>query len=227
MGGDARRPVATHEGQVIGLPLIVGNGEYGAVGTDPFDAVRTLRGAAVRLPGGGIGAAQPEQRVLHTVQRQVLAEQLDDEDRHVDIVEEMQIDMGDGEAQRRLPPPQGDRQRRHVAPPEDADRRTAIAGPVVARFPLAIEEALHIGQEGHELAVMALAEFAGVLGELVRHLLPGAARPAQPFPMVLDLRARLQRHQLHRPQQDFAKPAHADRALVHGAPPPCPSFPTS
>ena len=91
-------------------------------------------------------------------------------------------------------------------------RNTRIGEPVVGvaaaalRSPLAVEEALHVGQEAHELVVVALVEAAGAAVVLVDVLAPGRslAHVAQQLPgraaariVVGDAR----RDQPKRPQQ--------------------------
>ncbi len=93
----------------------------------------------------------------------------------------------------------------HVLPAEDSHRRGAPLGFVPRPSTFAVEEALHVRQEGDELVVVALLELGGVAGELVDHFVPriALALSLEQFPVLLDLRALANRHQLQRPEQDL------------------------
>jgi hypothetical protein len=76
--------------------------------------------------------------------------------------------------------------RRDVVAAEDAHGRIAVAVAFrrAARAPLAVQEALHIRQEAHELVVVPLVEAAAVAGVFVDLLAPGrgVAHVAQHVP---------------------------------------------
>lgn len=63
--------------------------------------------------------------------------------------------------------------------------------------PLAVQQPLHVGQKGHELGVAVLGESRGV-GELVRHLAPGATAEQRPMPVRGGVRS--ERRELERPE---------------------------
>jgi hypothetical protein len=119
-----------------------------------------------------------------------------------------------------IAPLRADPHLRDVVAAEDAHRRigvaVALAG-LAARAPFAVQEALHIGQEGDELVVMPLVELAGVAGELVGHVFPRTVRQlAQDVPRPAPaVGVRWHRHQPQRPQQNLAQVAH--QRLVGGA----------
>ena len=159
----------------------------------------------VLLPISRIRAAEPMQRVLRERERQVVPEDLDDQDHDVDVVKEAKIDVRDAERHLRAigtgecHPDGGD-----VVAPEHADRR--IDRPAAAAaLALAVQEAPHIRQKRHELAVVALLELFRIAAELVAQLAPRVltARLRQDVPRFLDLRTLLDRHELQRPEQDF------------------------
>ncbi len=102
-----------------------------------------------------------------------------------------------------------------VAAPKYAHRPQAF---IFVALSLAVEKALHVGQEGHELLVMAFAEILRVIGELVGHFGPTARRDLlQQLPMALDLLPARMRDQLYRPQYDLAKLQHTRRQWECGS----------
>jgi hypothetical protein len=61
-----------------------------------------------------------------------------------------------------------------------------------------------VGEESHELAVVPLLEQARVHLKFIEQLLPWAV-PGAPkqFPVMVDLKALLERHQLQWPEEDL------------------------
>jgi hypothetical protein len=113
----------------------------------------------------------------------------------------------------------------HVIAAKHADRRFDDARARRAHR-IAIQEAPHIRQEGHELAVVARLELAGRAAELIAHFAPGIVRAAflEQFPVFLDLRASADRRELQRPQKDLPELADElgvlDSLIGHGFRPP-------
>ena len=119
------------------------------------------------------------------------------EDRNVDVVEEMQVDVREVEKRRCVVAGESDAGLREVGAPEYAHRPRA---PAFVAGSLAIEKALHVRQEGYKLLVVAFAEILRVGGELVGNLVPLARRALlQQFPVALDLLPARMRDQLNRP----------------------------
>src|SRR5690349_8563632 len=120
----------------------------------------------VRFPVRGITAAQPEQRVLRLRQRQIVPKHLDDENRHVDVIEEIQIHMrhaeghGDGMGAGECDPYLGD-----IAATKYTNAGLLLDVPV-APFSFSVEEALDVGEECDELAVMPFLKLMRVAREL-------------------------------------------------------------
>lgn len=212
MRAEGGRAIAAHRAEKLVAPLVIGDGEHLARGREPLDAPHAMAARAVVVPVGGIGAAEAVQGVLRARQAQVAGMDLDHEDGDVDVVEEVQVDVRDVEHHRvRLVAGERHAHPGEVAAAEDADRRFARRR--AALLALAVEEALHVRQEGHELAVVALLELRRITGELVGELAPGTLRAAalQHLPVLLDLLALADRHQLQRPEQDLAELAHDRR----------------
>ena len=138
----------------------------------------------MRVPAGRVGAAEAVQQVLRLRQRQVAGADLHVQQHQVDVQEEVQVDMHDVQQQRRIAGLRHHAHLGHVAAAEQPHRRAGRAG-VALRAAVAVEEALHIGQEGDELVVVAFVEVVGVAGvfvhllrqrQLRRQQLPGPAR---------------------------------------------------
>src|SRR6185503_7465795 len=107
---------------------------------------------------------------------------------------------------------------RDAPAPEHADRR--FTGRAASAPRLAVEEALHVGEEGHELRVVPLAELLVVVRELVLDLAPRGPGLAQALPRPLDLRV-VGRHDLERPEEDLPEVIDGRRVgdvLRHGSP---------
>ena len=201
-------------GEIARPVLVIGRREDLAGGGKPFHALGTVPSASAGLPVRRIRAADAVHRIQRTRERKVVSNQFQREDRNVDVIEEMQVDVRHIEKRRRVVAGEADAGLRDVAAPEHAHR------PQVAAFAarsLAVQKALHVRQESHELLVMALAEILRVVGELVGHLGPAAGRGLlQKLPMALDLLPPRMRDQLDRPQHDLAKLQHARRRLGCG-----------
>ena len=145
MRGNSRRAVLTDEGQEFVAALVVRAGEHLAGGRQPLAAPRTVAAAAIRLPVGRIGAAQSEQSLLPHVDRHVVGVELDAQKHDVDVVEEIEIDVLDGERQRRVALVEHRAHVRHVAAPHDLDGAFTVGPPYRLADALAVEEALHGG----------------------------------------------------------------------------------
>jgi hypothetical protein len=171
---------------------------------------------AVRPPVRRVGAPEPVQRVLDTGERDTIASELDGQDDHVDIEEEVEIDVrhveDDGLRLVGVHQPRA----LHVGPAQDPDRR--LASPGAAGRPLAVEESLHVGQERDELAVVPLLEERRLARELVVHLAPypgGVRHEALPGRGIRIVVTR--RHQLEGPEQDLVEvtDGRVGRSLKH------------
>ena len=206
----ARRPVLADERQKLLALRRVGCREHGPIGRQPLDLVHAVQALTVVFPGRGVGAGEPVKRVFRFVQGEVLAEHLDVQQHDVDVVEEVQVDMSNGQRDRHATGAGREPHRRDVIASEHAHRRAAgvrAARRLVAlRTTFAVEEPLHVRQERRELVVMAFLEVAGVASEFVRHLVPriSGSRLLEQFPVPLDLRPlTANRHQLQRPEHDL------------------------
>ena len=80
--------------------MVVRRGQYRTVRRKPLNASQTISARPV-VPEGRISATETKQRVLRTLQRQLVAEHLEGKDHDVRIQEEMQIDMRDAKCDRR------------------------------------------------------------------------------------------------------------------------------
>ncbi len=222
MRGQTRRAVLAGEAEEFLPILVIGRRQGFPIRRQPFNLAETASGLTVRLPVRRIGAAKAEQRVLRLFQTQILGINLHHQNGDVEIEEEIQIDMGDVEQDRRIAPVERHPRLGDVGAAEHLDRRLSvthiIAGAASAAF--AVEKPLHIRQKGDELGVMPLLKFTRVAGKLIGQLYPGIVRgQLQQFPVLLDLRT-LERHQLQRPEQDLPKMADliglAFFAMAHG-----------
>jgi len=131
-------------------------------------------------------------------------------------VEEIHVEVDDVQLDRGLALAQRQAQAGDVVAAEDVHRRIArrVVGRRMARAAFAVQETLDVGQEGDELAVMALLELARVVGEFVVDALPGmVGLPGlENFPVPSFLRVAGQRGQLQRPHQ--AGVQQANRGVV-------------
>jgi hypothetical protein len=164
---DARGTEAADESQVLAALLVVRGGQDPAVGGEPFAAPQAVAAAAIVVPVRRIGAAETVERVLYLSQVEIVGGDLDDEDDDVDVVEEVQVEVNDVEAQRRS---LSLKLIRTCA--TSSRRKTRIGDPPCCGLPsspppFAVEKALHVGQEGDELAVVTFLELLGIAGELV------------------------------------------------------------
>ena len=145
-----------------------------------------MPGPAIRFPVGRIRPAEAEQDVLRGREVLVAAEDLDHGNHDIEVVEEVQIDVGDAEVDGRAVALERDPHALHVAAPEDADRRLAGRRPpaIGDALAFAVEHALHVRQEVDELGVVPLLEGARIARELVHDLVPGlsgtGSRPGTP-----------------------------------------------
>ena len=208
---DARRPVAAHM-RHEGLALVrVGAGQHRAVAPDQLRHREAVQRAAVRVPARRVGAADAVHQLLHLGQRQAAAGHLDVEDHHVDVEEEIQMHMDDIQRHRRVAIAGSDTHLGDIATAEHPHRRPGIRRAAVLRAPLAVQELLHVGQEGHELVVVPLLEDAALDLQIVLHLAPrrSLAHVAQhlPRPLLRPQRTR-PRQQPQRPQQGEAEMLH-------------------
>jgi hypothetical protein len=224
---DARRAVLRHVLQE-GLALLrVGAREHAAVGAQPFHAGHAVQRRAVGLPAGGVGAPEAVEDLLRLRKAQVVRAHLQVEQHHVDVEEEVQVAMDHLQRDGRIARAGHHAHGRDVVAAEDAHRRIAVRPGAVGRAagaPLAVQKALHVGQEAHELVVVPLVEAAAVAGVFVDLLAPrrGVAHVAQQLPgaMVRALRALRARvglgvgrgvgrgHQPHGPQQRLPEMLH-------------------
>lgn len=217
---NAGRAVRPDEIEITGLVRIVGNGQHSAGGVQQADAGAAIGPRAVRLPGRGIHAAKPEQRLLRLVQRQIVAKKLGGDNGEINVVEKIQRSANDREIHWRalrlkLRPHRG-----HVPAPEDAHRRGAIGRASARLVAFAIQKSLHRWHESGELGVVALLETAPVASKGIGGLLPLARQPRQAFGMPHAGVGPGQRRQLHRPQQYLPELPHHRPLLVHETPRP-------
>ncbi|MNK66747.1 hypothetical protein D3C87_860720 [compost metagenome] len=220
--GDARCAVLGHVRQEGVALLRVGGGEHAAVGVQPLDAGHAVQGGAVGLPARRVGAAEAVEDVLRLRQAQVVGADLEVEQHHVDVEEEVQVAVNHVEGDRRLAGVRHQPHGRDVAAAEHAHRRIAVAACAVgaaARSAFAVQEALHVRQEAHELVVVALVEAAALAGVFVDLFAPGrgVAQVAQHVPgAVVRGRRAGRRHQAQGPEQRLPEMLH-DGAGGRGA----------
>ena len=205
--------------------LRVGGGEHVAVGAQPFDTGHAVQGGAVGLPARRVGAAEAIEDVLRLREAQVVGADLEVEQHHVDVEEEVQIAVNHVERDGGLAGPRHQPHGCDVAAAEDAHGRVAVAaravtaGAAAARSAFAVQEALHIRQEAHELVVVPLVEAAAVAGVFVDLLAPGRglAHVAQYVPgAVVRGRRAGRRHEAQGPEQRLPEMLH-DGAVSRGA----------
>ena len=198
--GDARRAVFGHVRQEGITILGVRAGQHGVVGGEKLHAGHAMQRLALCVPAGRVGAAEAVEQVLRLRQRQVAGADLHVQQHQVDVEEEVQVDMHDVQQQRHIARLRHQPHPGHVAPAEQAHRRAGGTG-VALRSAIAVQEALHVGQEGDELVVVPLVEVLGIAGVFV-HLLAPVRRQQLPGPRVRTLG---QRHQAQRPQQHLTQ----------------------
>ena len=214
--------------EVFGLALIVRGGEDRAVGGQQRHLRTTMRAVSIRVPRLGIGAAEPEQQLLGLLEGQIAPDDFDRHDRLIDVVEEIQLGPRHLKQQRLGPRAQRRPRLGDIAASEDAHRRGIVhLRPHFGAF--AEQEALHVGHERDEFAVVAFLEIGGIVGELVADLGPRAALGDQPLPVRAGAGAAEDRRELQWPDQDLAEFAHHVRcgrlvgpcafALLHGGSP--------
>ncbi len=191
---------------VVLLLLVVGYGEHGAGGVEPFDAPRAVAALARARPPRGVRAAEAKHHVLRALERNVVRPELDRENRDVGVQEEVQRDFVDVEDERDAVV-EGDANAKHVLASKHAQAALAGAARGLLAGHRAIDEALHVRQERHELLVIALADLARFDVELVALLAPRIAGAGllERLPVALHRDAGLDRHQLERPQHDLAE----------------------
>ena len=173
---DRRSAMLANVGEVFCAVVEIGNRQNLALVADPLDTAHAMAGAAVVVPLRREGAAEAVHDFLHAGQRQIVGVEFHRQDDDVHVVEEIQVDVLDAQIDDRAVHA-GDANERDIAAPIDADRRFAVAAQGAARATLAVEESLHVGQKGDELAVVPFLELGRVAGEFVQHLAPGVVGP--------------------------------------------------
>ncbi len=144
------------------------------------------------------------------------------QDDDVDVVEEVEIHMGDLENNRRRLVVQHGPHSGDIPTAVDANRRLAIAGQCFAADALAIQKALYVRQKRDEFLVVPFLEIVGV-AEFIFHFPPGTliAHRLQQFPILRDVRlSHSGVHHLQGPEQDLAEMTDhggsALRGFAHG-----------
>ena len=211
MRRDRRRAIAADVAEVFLLELVVRGRQHFAVYAQPLDAPRTVAALATAFPERGICAAEAEQRVLRPIQGDVVGVHLEGEHGDVGVEEEIEIGVRDLEDDRRAVLV-SDAHLRDVGAAEDPDAGFAVTLRGLLADTRAVQEALHVGQEGYEFLVMTLLEFEWIRGIFVPYFAPGirVAERFERFPVTLHLHAGLERHELQRPEDDLAEMAHDD-----------------
>ena len=145
------------------------------------------------------------------IQGDVIRMDLEGEHGDIGIEEEIQVRVCDLEHESRAVVERYAHPR-DIAAAEHADTRLAVALRGFLPDVRAVEEALHVGQEGHELLVVTLLEFQRVTRVLVVHLAPWTfcSQRLERLPMTLHLDTRPERHELQRPEQNLAEMTHDD-----------------
>ena len=218
-GADAGRPVAAHELQ-IAFPLFrVGACEHPALPVQQLGSMDVVHALSLLVPTRRVGPPEAVKQFQCGGQGQIVGCDLHVEQGHIHVEKQIEIHMGDTQADRRVARPQGDAQGRDIGAPIDGHRRRPAGLPVRrARTAFSIQKALHVGQEGHELFVVALLELRRVGGELVVDERPASAVGHQAVDAG-HIFAREAGPDLHRPDQDI--PEMADKVLwlrKHGSP---------
>ena len=218
MRPDPCRTVLSGKRQVLLAIMEIRLGQHLAARIEPLDTAHAVARLAVGLPAGRKGPPESVQRVLDPIQGQVVRVGLDHQDDDIHVVEKIEIDMLDRKIDL-LPIVVAQPRALHVGSAKHPDRGVSDAILVQPDATLAVQEALHVRQEGHEFAVVALLELAGIGREFVLDLAPGirAAALRQVLPVALHLLALTHRHQLQGPHQDLPEVAHDRHAgLGHG-----------
>ncbi len=169
--------------------------------------------APSRVPAGRVGAAEAVQQLLRLRQRQVVGADLDVEQDHVDVVEEVQVDVHDLQRDRRVAGPRHDAHRGDVAAAEHPHRR--VGGRVAAA---ALRRALRRTGSAARTAGSSRTRCSGArwkppaaAGVFVDDLAPrrGVAHVAQQLPRRRCTSSpATPRHQAQRPQQGLPQVAH-------------------
>jgi len=205
MRGEARGAMTTDELEILVALLVIRHREHFIVAGQPLGALEAVTACAVLVPVGWIGPAEAVHRVQHPVQGEILGEDLDHQNHHVDVVEKAEVDVRDVERHRLLRVSRvrhaylGD-----IGAAKDANRRFGISAPGPALC-VAVQEAPHVRQERDEFAVVPFVERARFAAERVRHLAPRIVtlRARQKVAVLLDLLAFPDWHELQRPEQDL------------------------
>src|SRR4029078_12944625 len=95
MRREAGGSLVSDERQVALALLVVGGGEDAAFLVEPMDARRAMQGLAGFRPAGRIGATEAIHDLVHDTEGQIRSPELEGEDHSVDVVEEVQVGMGD------------------------------------------------------------------------------------------------------------------------------------
>ena len=218
---EARRAMGADVRQVLRLVVEVGRGQHRAVVREPFGQLDAMRAMAVGRPRARIGPPEAVHRRFDLFESDVVRVDLDDRDHDVDVEEEVQVDVRDLEGPLALVTVAGPRAHAHlrdVRATEDADRRLLRmrlhrVGEQCG-LALAVEEAAHVRQEGHELAVVTLLELRRVDVELVGDFAPRARVVAQRRPVGTQRCVLGERGELQRPDQDLAEVANVLDGVV-------------
>ena len=134
--------------QILRAALVVGTGEHLAVRSEPLDAPRAVPRPAIGFPMRRIRSSEAEQDVLCGREIEVLAEDLENRNHHIQIEEEVQIDVGDAEVDGDAVAGERDPHALHIAAPKNADwrfagRRVCAVGHAL---PFPVEHALHMAR---------------------------------------------------------------------------------
>ena len=126
-----------------------------------------MQGLAGLRPAGRIGTPEAIHDLVHDAEGQIRSPELEGEDHGIDIVEEVQVGMGDLAGHRLGAFGKHDAYGRDVGAPVDPQGCIAVAK--VAHRPrgIAVQKALHMRQEAHELAIVPLLERVALDAELV------------------------------------------------------------
>ena len=131
----ARARVADHDQRVAAavgrreqLALLrVGACHHRRLRVDPLDAVRGVQRAPARVRARRVGAADAVDLLLGLDQRQVVGAEFEIQQHHVDIEEEVQVDVDDLQRHRRIAGAGDDAQLGDVLAAEQAHRRVGVA----------------------------------------------------------------------------------------------------
>jgi hypothetical protein len=90
----AKRGARKRPTKILVALVIVRSGEHRSVDGQPLRAFDTVPAGAIFVPIRWIGAAEPVHRVLGKRETQIVGEDLDYENDHVDVMEEAEVDVG-------------------------------------------------------------------------------------------------------------------------------------